>query len=86
MVPQYKLICTTLSSKVNRSPFSTHQERDEVDAAVREVNRLLGDTRREEGEREREGMGGQASLSHNSLLKVDRRYVHVYMCRSGCKM
>ena len=62
------------------SPFSAHQERDEVDAAVREVNRLLGDTHREEGRGEGEGTGGQASLSHNSLLKVDRRYgmyIHV---------
>ena len=48
-----------------------------MDAAVREVNRLLGDTHREEGRGEGEGMGGQASLSHNSLLKVDRRYVHM---------
>ena len=52
--------------------FSTRQERDEVDAAVREVNRLLGDTRKE-GRGEREGAEVEGSFSNHSLLKVDRR-------------
>ena len=55
------------------SPFSTRQERDEVDAAVREVNRLLGETPKEE-RGEGEGTGGEAAFTHHSLLKVDRRY------------
>ena len=44
-----------------------------MDAAVREVNRLLGETPKEE-RGEGEGTGGEATFTHHSLLKVDRRY------------
>ena len=51
------------------------QDSDEVDAAVREVNKLLGDARGEQG-RGTEGDTNPTSSSTvpHSLLKVDRRY------------
>lgn len=45
-----------------------------MDAAVREVNRLLG-AARGEGEKGKEGAGTEASTAPHSLLKVDRRYI-----------
>ena len=49
----------------------THiQGSDEVDAAVREVNRLLGEVGGEAGR----GEGSkEKSTAHHSLLRVDRR-------------
>ena len=43
-----------------------------MDAALREVNRLLGDARGQ-GEKGREGAGPETSTAPHSLLKVDRR-------------
>ena len=55
-------------------PGSDQESVDEVDAAVREVNKLLGEVGRERGGEKEAGGGTESSPAPHSLLKVDRRY------------
>ena len=50
---------------------------DEVDAAVREVNRMLGEVGRQGGHQ----TVTKSSPVPHSLLKVDRRYIPHVVCR-----